>query len=242
MLNTQSRRSARAFTLIELLVTIAVISILAAILFPVFARARENARRSACMSNLKQIGLGVMMYVQDYDERYPQFLNYVTGTTWVDTTAPYIKSTQVSYCPSTGYQNTLNGNYGANDQMFKRSDLTPNSISMAAIPAPSTIYMILDYSIYYATQSNISSAVNGGGWYYLPGAGAGGANTYCNGITAVTGMDRLSDCNNGRHFGGVNVTFADGHVKWLRSDVVRNEAIKESGSLSVASAWNPSVG
>ena len=63
----------KAFTLIELLVVIAIISILAAILFPVFARARESARRTSCLSNLKQIGLGIMMYVQDYDETYPRY-------------------------------------------------------------------------------------------------------------------------------------------------------------------------
>lgn len=65
------RRTTLGFTLIELLVVIAIIAILAAILFPVFARARENARRSSCMSNLKQIGLGIIQYTQDYDERYP---------------------------------------------------------------------------------------------------------------------------------------------------------------------------
>jgi prepilin-type N-terminal cleavage/methylation domain-containing protein/prepilin-type processing-associated H-X9-DG protein len=64
-------RTYKAFTLIELLVVIAIIAILAAILFPVFARARENARRASCMSNMKQIGLGLMQYTQDYDERYP---------------------------------------------------------------------------------------------------------------------------------------------------------------------------
>jgi len=65
------RRDRRAFTLIELLVVIAIIAILASILFPVFARARENARRASCLSNLKQIGLGMMQYTQDYDEKYP---------------------------------------------------------------------------------------------------------------------------------------------------------------------------
>jgi prepilin-type N-terminal cleavage/methylation domain-containing protein/prepilin-type processing-associated H-X9-DG protein len=66
-----SKADKSGFTLIELLVVIAIISILAAILFPVFARARENARRASCMSNIKQISLGIMMYVQDYDEHYP---------------------------------------------------------------------------------------------------------------------------------------------------------------------------
>lgn len=67
----KEKKQSRGFTLIELLVVIAIIAILAAILFPVFARARENARRTSCLSNLKQMGLGMMMYVQDYDETYP---------------------------------------------------------------------------------------------------------------------------------------------------------------------------
>lgn len=117
------------FTLIELLVVIAIIAILAAILFPAFARARENARRTACMSNMKQIGIGIMMYTQDYDETFPILSHgaaskvvtpnqrnatvpaekYRTSTdggtpnyaeTWMDHTFVYTKSLQVYDCPS----------------------------------------------------------------------------------------------------------------------------------------------
>ena len=90
------------FTLIELLVVIAIIAILAAILFPVFGRARENARRSSCQSNMKQLGLGLQMYIQDYDEVAPNALHY-NGTTqisWRQIIQPYTKSTQIVLCPS----------------------------------------------------------------------------------------------------------------------------------------------
>jgi prepilin-type N-terminal cleavage/methylation domain-containing protein/prepilin-type processing-associated H-X9-DG protein len=97
-----------AFTLIELLVVIAIIAILASILFPVFGRARENARRSSCQSNLKQIGLGILQYTQDYDEKYPMCRTnntIVDGTLrndvpWQYTVQPYVKSRQLFKCPS----------------------------------------------------------------------------------------------------------------------------------------------
>jgi prepilin-type N-terminal cleavage/methylation domain-containing protein/prepilin-type processing-associated H-X9-DG protein len=93
----------KGFTLIELLVVIAIIALLAAILFPVFARARENARRASCQSNLKQIGLGIMQYAQDYDERLPSSRH--TGPngrdfSWPYMIEPYVKSRQVYRCPS----------------------------------------------------------------------------------------------------------------------------------------------
>jgi len=120
MTRTLSRKhSEQGFTLIELLVVIAILAILAAILFPVFARARENARRSSCQSNLKQLGLGFVQYVQDYDERTPLIYagtnpvtvaSVGTATTaigaaseywkWMDCIYPYVKSAQVYTCPS----------------------------------------------------------------------------------------------------------------------------------------------
>ena len=96
----------KAFALIELLVLIAIIAILAAILFPVFARARENARRASCQSNLKQIGLGLLQYSQDYDgQMTPAYIGSDTGsnannTKWMDVVQPYVKSTQLFTCPS----------------------------------------------------------------------------------------------------------------------------------------------
>jgi len=102
-----SRRHS-AFTLIELLVVIAIIAILAAILFPVFAQAREKARQTSCLSNMKQVSLAVLMYVQDYDETYPKADFWDTGqpfplgyNLWSGTnvTQPYIKNKQALLCP-----------------------------------------------------------------------------------------------------------------------------------------------
>lgn len=101
-MQTQIPKTRSAFTLIELLVVIAIIAILAAILFPVFARARENARRSSCQSNLKQIGLGFEQYKNDYDQYYPGVGAGAVGATvfWPSLIQPYIKSTQIFVCPS----------------------------------------------------------------------------------------------------------------------------------------------
>jgi len=131
------------FTLIELLVVIAIIAILAAILFPVFAQARDKARGASCLSNLKQIGTGLYMYLQDYDEAYPpNRIGMPTGKdcgkqtppgyTWKEAINPYVKSIQVWVCPSAikaGKINpccagsaTIPTSYGTNGSLF---DISP---------------------------------------------------------------------------------------------------------------------
>jgi prepilin-type N-terminal cleavage/methylation domain-containing protein/prepilin-type processing-associated H-X9-DG protein len=121
---TSKGASQSAFTLIELLVVIAIIAILAAILFPVFAQAREKARQASCISNLKQLTLGFMMYSQDYDEAFPTWdwsVNYNGGTgtpnnngtsLWCNAIFPYVKNAQVYSCPSDALQLTVQDAFG----------------------------------------------------------------------------------------------------------------------------------
>lgn len=202
--------SNRGFTLIELLVVIAIIAILAAILFPAFARARENARRTSCLSNMKQIGLGVTQYLQDYDEKYP-FNNQVGvpaySTTieanWIAQTQPYIKSWQLFRCPSglpAGPAQTSNITYypsGNNDSNYIASAVIigpPGLIrSAAVIPNSAQIVMVSEY------QHAFSLA------YQLPLV-----NTLS---TKAFAQWNYGSVNN-VHFGGGNQLYADGHAKW----------------------------
>jgi prepilin-type N-terminal cleavage/methylation domain-containing protein/prepilin-type processing-associated H-X9-DG protein len=268
------------FTLIELLVTIAIVSILAAILFPVFARARENARRAGCMSNLKQIGLAIVQYTQDYDEHYPYnytemgetppngFFNGSFGWYWEQSIYPYTKSMNVHECPSapkyplnsSGKSAPISDNYGANVMLLttgKKSETgTPVSdgtnyapVSLASVNFPANTYMVMDYENYRIVPVYIQTTK--GGWGFLPGSapyGAGG--DYASSTPPSNFSDgERADFESGRHFGGVNVAFADGHVKWIKSDIVYQEAVKcgsgcswnwnSADPPSKISAWNP---
>ncbi len=133
-------RTRKGFTLIELLVVIAIIAILAAILFPVFARAREKARQSSCLSNVKQLTLGNMMYAQDYDEVTVIFSQGPSGGNpqWHYLIEPYLKNTQIFLCPS---QNPTTAWYG---RMISYGIHRSTGVALARIERPAETLALAD--------------------------------------------------------------------------------------------------
>ncbi|RYG71949.1 DUF1559 domain-containing protein [bacterium] len=209
--NTTLRKN--AFTLIELLVVIAIIAILAAILFPVFGRARENARKASCQSNLKQVGTSIQMYIQDYDEKVFPSGQTVTNCPSIRL-ASYTKSTQVWVCPSETNSTAIKNQdpryatYQINGQLAGKADSLFNR--------PTELVVTHD------SDPSETGWTEGNSW-------DGGLTTDWpqqrpNGCTESNDNKTVKPCGNdsylnpefSRHNGMFNVLFYDGHVKAQR--------------------------
>jgi prepilin-type N-terminal cleavage/methylation domain-containing protein/prepilin-type processing-associated H-X9-DG protein len=211
------------FTLIELLVVIAIIAILAAILFPVFAEAREKARQISCLSNQKQLGTAMSMYMQDYDERFPNWRTTLPNKTaddpnakitWVENMQPYTKNKRIWICPSDnidaeakvlglGGGTVAVNSYWLNAYIFRwsgGSPTAPPSVTLAEINYPATSIVFCD------------GPVNDG-QHVWPGP----PHEWC-GAKATAAVCFAAEQ---RHSGGINFSFADNHSKWYRVDALK---------------------
>ncbi len=187
------------FTLIELLVVIAIIAILAAILFPVFARAREKARQTSCLNNCKQMGLGALMYSEDYDERIiPAYTStaaynvipHKTQCRWPDLMYPYVMNTQIFRCPSKpeGVGFGILG-YGCNGWIVRAAT---SKFKLSQVVYPATTVMFAD--------SGWTESYDDYGW----------SNSYNFQYSSWNASSFVPQ----RHNGGANFVFCDGHAKW----------------------------
>ena len=200
----------RGFTLIELLVVIAIIAILAAILFPVFAKAREKARQSSCLSNMKQIGLGALQYAQDYDEIMLSGSGYQgNDQNWQLKVDPYIKNKQVLVCPSLNFANPQSyggaGPFGTMTVYFSYGNMWRGGTKMTNVGFPAQTAL---------TNDGCHPAVDG----------RRGADP-----KRCTGFDACNTANQPQpddfpHNQGSNVTFWDGHSKWVSWNALRAAA------------------
>lgn len=237
MLRSSKNLREGAFTLIELLVVIAIIAILAAILMPVFAAAREKARGAACLSNARQLGMGVALYVQD-NEAYPMMSSPVSAsprTRWPDYIFPYVRNEQVFLCPSSGrdvqtkawaHNQTLRyGGYGYNYQYLGNSRFPFTAVD-AAVAVPAQTLVIADTNGVrkddgtlgggdYNIDPPLPSLRGSGrpsGFYAVPpdcGSGAAGPGRWgCRSAPAE------------RHTSMVLAIFCDGHAKAKRLNVL----------------------
>ena len=210
------------FTLIELLVAISIITILASILFPVFAQARQAAHKTVCLSNQKQLGLAVLMYTDDADGVFPGYVQdtwYRQGNAtpiWCGMIQPYLKSTGVFTCPRATSETRYGGTWG--ERGWPSLGLNTNfglwiwggvpvRVSQSAMDKPAKNVLLSDSTSGAAAMGYRGYIVNA----WNPREGQCGIPTVINGTGAT-----LSD----RHQVGSNVTLADGHANWKRIETI----------------------
>jgi len=224
----------RAFTLIELLVVIAIIAILAAILFPVFAQARESARKTSCLSNLNQLGKGMMMYSQDYDEKV--IPSYVAGAGsgfgswagWSELVQPYTKNEGVLKCPSADLPvttGTCNGDptyftaYATNERVCGSVNDFGPSISLASIQWPAVCLLVFDGP----RKCNDNCRMKEDAPQTWPTAYDPDTPDFANAGACGQGAQTRPPNWSRRHQDGGNFAFCDGHTKFIKGDYWRAE-------------------
>lgn len=231
-MSNQPKPGRSGFTLIELLVVIAIIAILASILFPVFQKVRENARRTACISNMKQIGIASIQYTQDYDEKYVAGCgSNGKGAGWAGQLYPFVKSTGAFKCPddSTSLPGTP-VSYGLNSQFspYNGAGTGPNGISLAKVNAPTQTVLFFEVvnSGYYDVTAPIgATGVGGMSADEEPGNQGGSAAGYGIGnnfdLTGFNTAYRNSKYT-GRDNNGGEVKYATGYLRNSVSNVNGN--------------------
>lgn len=224
--SVQTERARSAFTLIELLVVIAVIAILAALLFPVFARARENARRTSCLSNLKQIGLAFLQYTQDYDEAYPLSSYPSDSVSWTSGAAPYMKSTQLFRCPSDSSANwstpaapPVNNYYTTSYLMNAWMAGTNKFTRQSSIASTSKVVLL--------SEGNGVARDHFHPFYWVDSDPDVAPSAYMHGMTFDAAKNETKEFPLTRHLEGFNLAYCDGHVKWTRWNKVWPPAAAE---------------
>jgi prepilin-type N-terminal cleavage/methylation domain-containing protein/prepilin-type processing-associated H-X9-DG protein len=254
------RGASPAFTLIELLVVIAIIAILAAILFPVFAQARDKARQSTCLSNTRQMGLALSMYVQDNDETYPWAVGQPPqrNPSWAGLISPYVRNLTVFLCPSQldlalakwqgdpeRFKEAGPRNYSSNGEVLPYLSSSPvqdigfkrayhNRVrSLAEIPEPANTIVIVETARAGTVNMQASWKDSHYAWSILNDA-----------VAYLAWKDPNARESDGRtwdyvallrHQGGSNYTFADGHAKWLKPEATlrARQAASPTGSMWV---------
>ncbi len=242
----------RGFTLIELLVVIAIIAILAAILFPVFAKAREKARQTSCLSNARQMTTAVQAYIQDYDETMPMAPDWACPggspnahnfpwVRWFVLIQPYMKNQQICKCPS----GVLSAAYWSTP-----ADWTPNMVSYAkgvwspcrnmwrfgadgVSHSPASPAWSLAAYEQPANSIAIADSANQNDGCCIASAIAFANSPTCDDICAAEGG--TFNMSYARHNGGSNIGFVDGHAKWYKAEKI----IQEYDTAALMPSYHP---